>query len=571
MWDMTEDMTHDRNPKPLIHASLRLFTRLRSLSTDGEANDDLADAWAEAQKTLSEGIIKVFRNIGPLSASGCHPRGNEADLLTRTVSYLSAALIEDPANLLPMLNSSKPAQLASYNLYRQTIPKAMEDLALEVALGEKKADLPQGLLKHLSWGYATKSLRKKAEWFDLNRRRSYLLTWRTIFDFFEHASITVKDQLTAEIKERGLVPAFLDYLYELLQLPNGRLIDGSKFDLRAFKFDQSTSDEKEEKWFGVHVYYLCLRYLPNLVTAWWNESKNRVKGPIEAWTEKYFSPLVIEDALKTVQEWASSQDWSNEDQSMDVKVSFNAKEIVASIEIDEDSPPSSICISMPSAYPLHLPVVEGRTRIAVSEKKWQSWIRTIAGAVKFQGSLIDALIIFRRNIQGALKGQTECAICYSVVSPSMKLPNKKCATYLAIRIKSTIGSLGKLFELLKGASSSRMSRRGQINLAQSDPDFGANSMLFHVTAERSAPGDAQAQPQTSRLGGAFLGLRPFLQTYASHNSIQARLHDNTANDHLSENGVHGLVSKDEVQLADVFKQPVEGLHKDLNEVDKREG
>ena len=44
------------------------------------------------------------------------------------------------------------------------------------------------------------------------------------------------------------------------------------------------------------------------------------------------------------------------------------------------------------------------------------------------GSLIDGLLAFRRNVQGALKGQTECAICYSIIGTDMKTPDKRCGT-----------------------------------------------------------------------------------------------------------------------------------------------
>lgn len=44
------------------------------------------------------------------------------------------------------------------------------------------------------------------------------------------------------------------------------------------------------------------------------------------------------------------------------------------------------------------------------------------------GTIIDGLTTFRRNVVGALKGQTECAICYSIVSTDKKMPDKKCGT-----------------------------------------------------------------------------------------------------------------------------------------------
>lgn len=106
-----------------------------------------------------------------------------------------------------------------------------------------------------------------------------------------------------------------------------------------------------------------------------------------------------------------------------------AAEVVANIVVDEDLPPTSMSISLPPNYPLQQALVIGRSRVAVDDRKWKSWLLTIQGAIMFSnGSLADGLLTFRRNVQGALKGQTECAICYSVVSTNMQTPNKRCAT-----------------------------------------------------------------------------------------------------------------------------------------------
>ena len=44
------------------------------------------------------------------------------------------------------------------------------------------------------------------------------------------------------------------------------------------------------------------------------------------------------------------------------------------------------------------------------------------------GSISDGVSSFRRNVMGALKGQSECAICYSIISGDRQLPQKRCPT-----------------------------------------------------------------------------------------------------------------------------------------------
>lgn len=64
----------------------------------------------------------------------------------------------------------------------------MEELALEVALGEKKAELPRTLLDnfspcpdldHITWS--------SADDHDCSRLRAYFLGWAVTFDLFAHA------------------------------------------------------------------------------------------------------------------------------------------------------------------------------------------------------------------------------------------------------------------------------------------------------------------------------------------------------------------------------------------------
>jgi hypothetical protein len=76
-------------------------------------------------------------------------------------------------------------------------------------------------------------------------------------------------------------------MFDFLQQPKGKLVDASKLGVESFELDQSDSFEKEVQWLLVHLYYLCLKYLSNLSKSWWIDSKPRMKGPVEAWTEKF--------------------------------------------------------------------------------------------------------------------------------------------------------------------------------------------------------------------------------------------------------------------------------------------
>lgn len=194
------------------------------------------------------------------------------------------------------------------------------------------------------------------------------------------------------------------------------------------KLAESESEEKSMQWLLVHLFYLTLKYIPGLFKAWYiNCRKKQTRIAVEAWTSKYFSPLIISETLDEVQVWSDQQESSPDEQELLIKVSKTAKEVIAGYEVDEAQ--ASIVIKVPASYPIEAVTVTGQNRVAVNERTWQSWIMTTQGVITFSnGSIIDGLQVFKRNMVGALKGQSECAICYSIISADKRMPDKKCST-----------------------------------------------------------------------------------------------------------------------------------------------
>ncbi|PGG96199.1 hypothetical protein GX51_07940 [Blastomyces parvus] len=426
--NLWEDMAVADESLPVLHSSLRLFACLKSLATS-ESNDDLVDAWTTSQKTHSPALIGLLAEFDS-SLSYDQPLKITANVLSRQILGLPVGHVEDINDFFSILSApNRDIQRATYDVLHREIPKLQETVTLNVALSDAVARLPDELISLLlevpTINIISQTTVDDRVWIGL---RCYLLSWKTVFDHFNNASLPVQESYVSNIKENDCLNPFLEFMFDFLQ-HQGKLIDVSKLDVRSFKLDESDPPQKETQCMLVHLYYLCLKYLPNLTKAWWIDSKKRVKGQVEAWTEKYISPLIIEDSLQSVNEWFSTQNFVGEDQPLQVKVSHRTAEIIASVDVDEDSPPTSVAISLPSTYPLQQASVEGRARVAVDEKKWRSWLLTIQGVIMFSnGNLVDGLLAFRRNVQGALKGQGECAICYSVISANMQTPNKRCAT-----------------------------------------------------------------------------------------------------------------------------------------------
>lgn len=149
---------------------------------------------------------------------------------------------------------------------------------------------------------------------------------------------------------------------------------------------EAEADERDMHWLMVRVYFLCLKYVPELFKSWFiNCRSKQTRIAVEGWMTKYFSPLIVGDALEDVAKWAGAQ--GDEEGELMIKVSRAAREVVAGYEVDESV--AAITIKVPSSYPIEGIGVTGTSRVVVSERKWQSWVRTTQGVITFSVSLLD--------------------------------------------------------------------------------------------------------------------------------------------------------------------------------------
>lgn len=220
--------------------------------------------------------------------------------------------------------------------------------------------------------------------------RTYLLTWHLIFDSFSTASHKVRSDYTSQLKSENLVPPLLDFLFDVLGHSVGQPLNLDRASLkpeliRSYDIGSASAEKNEYsmQWLLIHLYYLCLKFTPGLAKNWYVECKSKqTRLAVESWTEKSFSPLVIADTLDDVEKWAAEQEEPSDDEKeLIVKVSRKSKEVYAGYEVDEMT--MQIVIRFPPVYPLEGIKVDGVNRVAVSEKKWQSWLMITQGVITF--------------------------------------------------------------------------------------------------------------------------------------------------------------------------------------------
>ena len=412
---------------PILHSSLRLYARIRALLPD-EPNEDLLDAWTAKKSQLDRGLLNVLVTWGKDDAGTNQPRDITSLSLARQLRTVDIASVDNFEGLYPLLESEqKCVQTAAFDLLHRAVPAKQEQRSLDIALEKTVAHLPAELLSLIGKLIPRESSPKVLQTLDVKDANSYFLFWTVVFDYFTNASFKLKEMYHADIKRSNQVPALLDNICDTLRITTGRPVDASKFEITSITIEDHGNAEKQAQSLAIYLYYQALLNVPDLAKEWFIEQKNRIKSPLESWTQKHISPLIVAASLSAATDWAAAQD-PDEDRPLTIKPSPRASELVASITIDDESPPISLAISLPGAYPLEQALVTSRNRVGVSDKNWQSWLRTFQIIIFSSGNLIEGLIAFRRNVQGALKGQTECAICYSIIGTDMKTPEKKCGT-----------------------------------------------------------------------------------------------------------------------------------------------
>ncbi|KAK7204948.1 hypothetical protein BZA70DRAFT_166999 [Myxozyma melibiosi] len=442
-----EEQVESEEITPLLYHSLKVLVRVKSFQSE---NDDIADALAE-DVDISDALLRI------LAASVNLSQRSQSRLLcdtalSRQILDIPSDKIADPVPLYPILAvESEPLQRTIFKLAGRAIPVLQESLAVEAALdthGVFNIEIPAELLSFVM------SVPEAVEGdFVLEdvlaagmtcQMRTYLYSWKLIFEYLEHAPFALKTKYIMSLKEGDYIESLLNLLASLLSLDSGKPVDVSKFPFAKFDPDEDMgSSTRELQWVLLHIYYMCLYQLPSIVRKWWSEIRNRqLSIAVEKFTQQYFSPALIDSELHSVQNRLAESGVAADDENIQVKVNYVLREVAAIYTIDEQT--MGMVVQIPSSFPLHDVHVDGIKRVGVKENQWRAWLLASQSVITSQnGTIVDALSLFRRNVSLHFEGVTECAICYSILHQDRSLPSKKCQT---CKNKFHAGCLFKWFQ-----------------------------------------------------------------------------------------------------------------------------
>jgi E3 ubiquitin-protein ligase listerin len=374
---------------PEIYASLRLMSILESLE---DPNDDLVEilqATAEKRATAIIELLKLPRE------KATQPLDIVDAIICRQVERVPLRYVKDLSDLYGLVGGdSRTIQTAAFQILHKALPAAQEALSVDVLLEKTDARLPDELLSLLLDAPTLEAYSDDVLASFPTPIRSYLLSWQLVFDAFGAASYKVRGDYTENLKSANYIGPLMEFTFDVLGHSAAHALNLDKANFTAehirsydLKLAEAETEERNMQWLLIHLYYRVLKFVPGLFKAWFIDCRSKqTKIAVESWMTRYFSPIIISEALDDVASWADTQEPPAADENeLIVKVSRAAKEVTAGYEIDESQ--ATIAIRIPPEYPLEGVTVVGTNRVAVNERKWQSWIMTTQGVITFSVSV----------------------------------------------------------------------------------------------------------------------------------------------------------------------------------------
>ncbi|KAJ3258545.1 listerin E3 ubiquitin protein ligase 1 [Boothiomyces macroporosus] len=365
-----------------------------SLKTAFEEDEDPWVKVGDVQSEIEQILLQLFIDTGHSDKSNILGFSVLQTKLSRVISQLD---FNDHYDELQ--TQEELVQINAYKILQMMVAKEVERKTLEIEMN--KVDENEILTLNQ---YLTSNLLRNGE-------PSMTFELRQLY--IEH------------IRNLDIFNKFLEIIFDLLNV--GTLLptfDLSNWDIEEFLIEYFEKNSPTAiPLLCSHLYLRALKSVPTLARIWFTECKNRqlILG-VESFTEKYFSKILIANECASIQTHA--------DDDFSVKFNPNSHEINAAYKFEEAE--LDIVIKLPSCYPLKQIDISAGTaggrQAGISEARWRGWLLSITSVITGQnGTVSDAIYLFKKNVKLHFEGIEDCAICYSVISAiDRSTPQKKC-------------------------------------------------------------------------------------------------------------------------------------------------
>ncbi|KAI0305195.1 hypothetical protein B0F90DRAFT_1702407 [Multifurca ochricompacta] len=329
-----------------------------------------------------------------------------------------------------LFDPSTSVQTMAYGMLREAAHKRTEHLVIEAGVDTEsvvRSLLPLELVSLLQQTLDIIDVDEDSS----SRTFGTLLGWMIALDLYSNASMKVKSGYSEHLQELGLVDTHLiPLILNLLQLYGGV---GKAVKLDMWSVDQFYIELYDPeiplsiRLLAAHVYYRALLTIPSLIRSWLVDCKDKnLSTTVTSYTATHFSPVIIDTELTHIKSPEGLNELNAE--NLTIKVANAVNEVTAAYNVDEHQ--LELTLKIPNDWPLQRVTVKDSKRIGVPENRWRGWLLGVQQIVWSQnGRIVDAISLFKKNVTLHFEGQTECAICYSIISLSDgSLPRKPCKT-----------------------------------------------------------------------------------------------------------------------------------------------
>jgi hypothetical protein len=171
------------------------------------------------------------------------------------------------------------------------------------------------------------------------------------------------------------------------------------------------------------VLFKTIEILPSVSRKWWEESCPKVyTSDVQMLVEKHVAPHILKREIDRIRGALASFG------SMSVKASIMSREVTATYEQDDFD--LSVSILLPSTFPFRSADVDCSKTVGVPPDRLKRWSLQIRMMLNSQGgTLQDALMLWKDNVDKEFDGIEPCPVCYSVLHvKTHKLPALQCKT-----------------------------------------------------------------------------------------------------------------------------------------------
>lgn len=463
-WELTVELCLNNLSTAQVESQeleLKYFSMKLFIVLSKHVDENALPLWKESKDSILEELVELMINK-EIEAHNMRANNQPVllsnELMERILikTAMPKSFVGDKVDMFyDLLSTSKflNLQRVATSYLQKYILESQQDFVIEYLLRKSNlgdsdenvaqtVKLPSSLLANIH-DISMFELALEAE--DFSTAVKYLWSWVLIFDHFKDTTYSIKAEYISQLKSEGAINSLLDIIFGSVDVSDNNFLKKLVISPLA-KQAKATADNCvvqdylvkngcvgestnfEMHFLLVHLYYLSFQYLGSLVQQWFNEIRDlQLKNQVEKFSLRYVSPILLSKMLDEVD--AQKDKLVERDENLTIKVNRVINEIKSVYVIDEQT--MEMVVRIPETFPLSNVSVEGPVRLGVKENQWKAWLLASQRVISLtNGSLIDCIELFNKNVNLHFSGFEECAICYSILHQDHSLPSKVCPTCL---------------------------------------------------------------------------------------------------------------------------------------------